>query len=95
MHLDSQTCRSLHIFSESVDVEGVKSDSYCLFGQFKLQTYIGKRMLKRRLYSPSSDGRKIKKWQDYLETLLNLDEQELERLRTGLGNICSIDVAFS
>jgi len=47
------------------------------------------------LFSPSSDAVKIKKWQNYLDLILKLDEMEIERLRNGLASIASIDVAVS
>jgi DNA mismatch repair ATPase MutS len=60
--MDQQTCRSLNIFPESVESETKNHDKLSLFGQFKLHSSIGKKVLRKRMFSPSSDPLKIKKW---------------------------------
>ena len=83
MSLDAPTCKALSLFPETNQDLSEKSlaDQLCLLNMFKPKTSIGKKALRRRIFSPSASSEKINSWLDYLDSLLKLRETEIDNLR--------------
>lgn len=98
MSIDAQTCKSLSLFPEAMsskyDKEGLASQ-FCLLNIFKPKTSIGKKTLRRRIFSPSSNSEKINSWYSYLDKLLALKTSDADNLRNNLQKVSNIDIALS
>ena len=59
--MDAWTCKTLCLFTETcADKSTPLLNQFCLLNMFKLHTAIGKKTLRRRIFSPSADAEKIK-----------------------------------
>lgn len=83
MSLDAATCRALSLFPEAaIDSAGRKmADQFCMLNMFKPKTSMGKKLLRRRIFSPSACPRKLNSWYDYLDDLVKLRQSDLDHLR--------------
>ena len=94
MSIDALTCKALNLFPVASHDFGAMSDQFCLLNMFKPKTSVGKKCLRRRVFSPCSNTKKINSWYDYLDTLLALRPNNVEELRNHLKQVASIDVAL-
>lgn len=46
------------------------SEQICFLNMFKTRTSVGRKLLRRRVFSASADSNKINSWLDYLDLLL-------------------------
>lgn len=74
MHLDPQTCQNLDLFPSPFPEKQGKTKAVNLISLFSPVTTIGKKNLKKRLFSPYVDTRKLSKMYDYVEVIKGIDK---------------------
>ena len=65
-----------------------------MLNMFKPKTSIGKKQLRRRIFSPCANSEKIDSWLDYLDHLLTLSPTDSENLRNYLQQVANLDVTL-
>lgn len=90
LQMDTATCRSLSVFESHDTKQKQKMD--CLFNMFSCATLIGKRYLRRRLFSPCANELKLSKMYEKLEQALKISTDHTSLCVQSLSSIKNIDV---